>query len=136
MRSGPTVEPESVAVDAQQTRPWLELAREAEQTGDLDAAISAYERAAGHEAEAVEAYESLSRVAHLAGQHEARVMALQQLVSRASPNDRLDALKALARALSDAGETERAEILWKKIAQEAPADEDADLALEEGADAK
>ncbi len=109
---------------------WLELAQLREARGDFPEAVAALVAATVLDGSGVERWSALERVAAAAGQEDVRLEALRQLSERLDPAARLVAWKRLARAHEARDEFREAEVVWRRVADADPDDEEADHAIE------
>jgi tetratricopeptide (TPR) repeat protein len=109
---------------------WTEIAERREARADLAGAVRALLEAARLEPDAPGRWTELERVAELAGDDEARVLALEQIVARTKNEGRASVLKRLARAHGLRNDVDAAERAWREVVELEAHDDDADQALE------
>ncbi|HEV3193970.1 MAG TPA: hypothetical protein VGY54_25870, partial [Polyangiaceae bacterium] len=109
---------------------WAEIAARREARDDVAGAVRALLEACKLDPEALGRWSSLERVAEIAGDDEARVLALEQIAKRVGVEGRVAVFKRLARAHGSRNDSQAAERVWREVLALDPADEEADQAIE------
>jgi tetratricopeptide (TPR) repeat protein len=109
---------------------WTEVSERREARGDRKGAVRALQEACKLDAGPLERWSALERVAESAGDDDARVAALGQIVKRVKTDGRVAVFKRLARAQERRGDKEAAEQAWHEVLRIDPDDEEADHAIE------
>ncbi len=109
---------------------WTEIAERRESRGDKAGAVRALTEACKLDAEPLERWSALERVAEAAGDDVARVAALEAIAMRVGSRGRVAVFKRLARALERQADPEAAERAWQRVLALDPEDEEADHAVE------
>jgi hypothetical protein len=120
------------AVSSLRTRAerWTEIAARREARADVVGAVRALLEACKLDPEALGRWSALERVAEIAGDDEARVLALEQIAKRVGVDGRAAVFKRLARAHGSRNDLQAAEKVWREVLALDPADEEADQAIE------
>jgi tetratricopeptide (TPR) repeat protein len=109
---------------------WTEIAERRESRGDKEGAVRALLEACKLDAEPLERWSALERVAEAAGDDVTRVTALEAIAMRVGSRGRVAVFKRLARTHERQGDAEAAERAWQRVLALDPADEEADHAVE------
>jgi cellulose synthase operon protein C len=109
---------------------WTDIAERRESRGDKAGAVRALMEACKLDAEPLERWSALERVAEAAGDDVARVAALEAIAMRVGSRGRVAVFKRLARAHERQGDVEAAERAWQRVLALDPEDEEADHAVE------
>jgi hypothetical protein len=109
---------------------WTEIAERRESRGDKAGAVRALTEACKLDAEPLERWSALERVAEAAGDDVARVAALEAIAMRVGSRGRVAVFKRLARTLERQADPEAAERAWQRVLALDPEDEEADHAVE------
>ena len=109
---------------------WTEVADRRESRGDKAGAVRALMEACKLDAEPLDRWSALERVAEAAGDDVARVAALEAIAMRVGSRGRVAVFKRLARAHERQGDLEAAERAWQRVLALDPEDEEADHAVE------
>ncbi len=111
---------------------WTEVADRREARGDRAGAVRAQAEACKLDPDALERWSALERVAEIAGDDDARVVALAQIAKRVGDEGRVPVFKRLARVHERRGDLESALRAWQLVLAMDPEDETADQAIEGG----
>ncbi len=109
---------------------WTEISERRESRGDKAGAVRALMEACKLDAEPLERWSALERVAEAAGDDVARVAALEAIAMRVGSRGRVAVFKRLARAHERRGDIEAAERAWQRVLALDAEDEEADHAVE------
>ncbi len=109
---------------------WTEIAERRESRGDKAGAVRALTEACRLDAEPLERWSALERVAEAAGDDPARVAALEAIAMRVGSRGRVAVFKRLAHAHERRADPEAAERAWQRVLALDAEDEEADHAVE------
>ena len=109
---------------------WTEIAERRESRGDKAGAVRALTEACKLDAEPLERWSALERVAEAAGDDVTRVTALEAIAMRVGSRGRVAVFKRLAHAHERRGDVEAAERAWQRVLALDSEDEEADHAVE------
>jgi tetratricopeptide (TPR) repeat protein len=109
---------------------WTEIAERRESRGDNEGAVRALMEACKLDAEPLERWSALERVAEAASDDVTRVTALEAIAMRVGSRGRVAVFKRLARTHQRRGDAEAAERAWQRVLALDPGDEEADHAVE------
>ena len=109
---------------------WNEIAERREARGDVGGAVRALSEACRLDPGPMERWSALERVADLAGDDEAQVAALEQIVARVGDDGRVPVFRRLARAYEHRSDARLAMVTWNQVLSLDPEDEEADHAVE------
>ncbi len=109
---------------------WTEIAERREARGDRPGAVRAQSEACKLDPEPLERWSALERLAELAEDDDARVLALEQIAKRVTDDGRVPVFKRLARAHERRSDLESALRTWHLVLALDPEDETADQAIE------
>jgi hypothetical protein len=109
---------------------WMEIAQLREARNDIDGAIAAVQSSNALDGAHAERWSTLERLAGVASRDDVRLAALERLSELLPLESRMVAWKRLARAREARDEFREAEVVWRKVAQADPDDEEADHAIE------
>jgi tetratricopeptide (TPR) repeat protein len=109
---------------------WMEVAERREARGELTGAVSALLEACKLDPVALGRWSALERVAEMAKDDTARILALGEIAKRVNVEGRVAVFKRLARAHAQRNDRDAAERAWREVLALDPADEDADRAIE------
>ncbi len=105
---------------------WMGIAARREERGDNVGAVRALLEACRTQPEALERWSALERVAELAHDDDARILALEGMGSRVGPAGRIAVCKRLARAHEARDDLDAAERSWRDVLALDPDDEEAE----------
>lgn len=114
---------------AERAAKYEELARIRAERNDTAGAAEALFMAAT-DAPSAERWAAVEKVAERANRESMRVRAVEELVQLASGDDKVAAMKRLARAEAARGKLKEAEAAWREVWKNAPRDAEADVAIE------
>jgi tetratricopeptide (TPR) repeat protein len=109
---------------------WSEIAARREARADAVGAVRALLEACKLDPESLGRWSALERVAEIASDDQARVLALEQIAKRVGVEGRVAVFKRLARAHSSRNDSQAAERVWREVLALDSADEEADQAIE------
>ncbi|MGD0527055.1 MAG: tetratricopeptide repeat protein, partial [Polyangiaceae bacterium] len=109
---------------------WMEIAERRETRGDRIGAVRALLEACKLDPAPMDRWSALERVAETAGDDEARVAALGEIVTRVGDDGRGPVFKRLARAHERRGDLDAAIDAWARVLSLDPEDEEADHSVE------
>lgn len=109
---------------------WSDIGDVREEREDLAGAVRAHLEACRLDPEPLERWSSLERVAELAGDGDARVLALERILTKVGPQGRAAAYRRLARAHAARQDDSAAERGWRALLALEPNDEEADQQIE------
>lgn len=108
---------------------WMEVAERREERGDVAGAVGALLEACKLDP-VLGRWSALERVAEIAKDDTARVLALGEIAKRVNPEGRVAVFKRLARSYAERNDRDEAERVWREILALDPGDEEADRAVE------
>ncbi len=108
---------------------WMEVAERREARGDAAGAVGALLEACKLDP-LLGRWSALERVAEIAKDDSARILALGEIAKHVNPEGRVAVFKRLARAHAERHDRDAAERAWREVLALDPADEDADRAIE------
>jgi tetratricopeptide (TPR) repeat protein len=109
---------------------WSDIADVREHRDDLAGAVRAHLEACRLDPEPLERWSSLERVAELAGDGDARVLALERILTKVGAQGKVAAYRRLARAHTARDDKAAAERVWRALLALEPNDEEADQQVE------
>lgn len=109
---------------------WTDVANGREQRRDVAGAVRALLEATRLDPDPLERWSALERVAELAGDEDAQVLALEQILMRVGFEGRVAVCRRLARAHVRRNDLDAAEHAWRDLLALDPNDEEADQAIE------
>ncbi|MGA2449908.1 MAG: hypothetical protein ABTD50_14615 [Polyangiaceae bacterium] len=130
IRPTPTVFPPSSAPAPDRAARWADIAARRRMRGDYAAALQAQREACSIGSSSVERWDALEWLAEHVGDDAARMEALEGIAQSTGGEERLAALKRLARLREKRGEAQAASLVWQRIVDLDPSDEDAECAHE------
>jgi tetratricopeptide (TPR) repeat protein len=109
---------------------WTQIAERREARGDSSGAVRALAEACKLDPAPMERWSALERVAEMAGDDEAQVAALEQIVDRVGDDGRVPVFRRMAHAYERRGDVDSATTTWNRVLALDPEDEEADHAIE------
>ena len=109
---------------------WGEIAERRETRGDRTGAVTAQAEACKLDPESLERWSALERLAEIAEDDDARVVALEQIAGRVTEQGRVPVFKRLSRTHERRRDLESALRTWQLVLSLDPEDETADQAIE------
>ena len=109
---------------------WVQIAELREARRDHAGAVRALLESCGLDPAPLERWSSLERVAEIAGDDDARIVALENIELRVGAEGRGTVLKRLARAQERRGSLDAAERTWRRVLAVDSDDEEADQAVQ------
>jgi hypothetical protein len=109
---------------------WMEIAERRETRGDKTGAVRALQEACKLDPLPMHRWSTLERVAEVADDDDARVIALEEISTRVGEDGRVPVFKRLARAHEERGDPGAALTAWTRVVGLDTEDEEADHAIE------
>jgi len=126
----PTIAPPTSAPASDRAARWEDIAVRREQRGDYAGALQAQREACAVDGSSAQRWRVLERLSEQVGDEIARVQGLEGIALCCDGEERLAALKRLARLHEGRADMDAARSAWQRILEIDPSDADAELAQE------